>query len=215
MSFQKGHPVQKSKQSGRNFTKWILSPYGYFVLDKRLGCLVARQVSRGCLVLSSHKEDSLDCLVALSYQDRKCAIFDRRVCGICLILLREVCRSSPDIMWDCYRVISKMQHNYITVSSMSRNVRKCTFRHVHPAKIQIRLHSLIRVLTGFILDSQAFFFSCGQEDFSLRKHAYSNILKISPTKTESFQIKKKRYFSYFCSKHRLWVLVRTASPRRF
>ena len=28
--------------------------------------------------------------------------------------------------------------------------------------------------------------------------------------------KKKSYiFSYFCSKHRLWVLVRTASPRRF
>ena len=23
------------------------------------------------------------------------------------------------------------------------------------------------------------------------------------------------YFSYFCSKHRLWVFVRTASPRRF
>ena len=27
--------------------------------------------------------------------------------------------------------------------------------------------------------------------------------------------KKKRYFSRFCSKHRLWVLVRTASARRF
>ena len=27
--------------------------------------------------------------------------------------------------------------------------------------------------------------------------------------------KKFRYFSYFCSKHRLWVLVRTASARRF
>ena len=27
--------------------------------------------------------------------------------------------------------------------------------------------------------------------------------------------KKIRYFSYFCSKHRLWVLVRTASARRF
>ena len=26
---------------------------------------------------------------------------------------------------------------------------------------------------------------------------------------------KKRYFSYFCSKHRLWVHVRTASARRF
>ena len=38
---------------------------------------------------------------------------------------------------------------------------------------------------------------------------------LSP-KTENFQVKKKnRYFSYFCTKHRLWVLVRTASPRRF
>ena len=48
-------------------------------------------------------------------------------------------------------------------------------------------------------------------NFSLRKHAYSNILKILPQKkTESFQI-KFWYFSYFCSKHRLSVLVRTAS----
>ena len=37
-----------------------------------------------------------------------------------------------------------------------------------------------------------------------------------PPKTEIFQIKKKTdIFSYFCSKHRLWVLVRTASVRRF
>ena len=89
---------------------------------------------------------------------------------------------------------------------------------------------------------------------SLRKHAHSNILKISPPKTESFQIKilifflvytvcmnsqihyentpiqiywkfhhqklkvfrqKFWYFSYFCSKHRLWILVRTALPRKF
>ena len=49
--------------------------------------------------------------------------------------------------------------------------------------------------------------------FSLRKHTYSNILKIS-TKTENFQTKNS-YFSYFCSKHRLWVLVRTVSLRRF
>ena len=50
---------------------------------------------------------------------------------------------------------------------------------------------------------------------SLRKRAYSNTMKISPPKTENFHIKKLRYFSYFCSKHRLWVLVRTASMRRF
>ena len=49
---------------------------------------------------------------------------------------------------------------------------------------------------------------------SLRKHAYSNILKILPPKNENFQIKCFYFFSYFCSKHRLWVLVRTASPRR-
>ena len=36
-----------------------------------------------------------------------------------------------------------------------------------------------------------------------------------PSKNENFQIKKFWYFSHFCSKHRLWVLVRTASPRRF
>ena len=48
---------------------------------------------------------------------------------------------------------------------------------------------------------------------SLRKHAYSNILKISPQKLEVFH-KNSDIFSYFCSKHGLWVLVRTASPRR-
>ena len=53
------------------------------------------------------------------------------------------------------------------------------------------------------------------KECSLRKHAYSNILNILQPKKENFQIKKFRYFSYFCSKHRLWVPVRTASERRF
>ena len=35
------------------------------------------------------------------------------------------------------------------------------------------------------------------------------------TKNGNFLIKKLWYFPYFCSKHRLWVLVRTASARRF
>ena len=48
---------------------------------------------------------------------------------------------------------------------------------------------------------------------SLRKHAYSNILKILPPKNENFQMKNSYIFSYFCSKHRLWVLVRTASAQ--
>ena len=49
---------------------------------------------------------------------------------------------------------------------------------------------------------------------ALRKHAYSNILK---TKKGKFSDKKEiwYFFSYFCSKHRLWVLVWTALARRF
>ena len=47
---------------------------------------------------------------------------------------------------------------------------------------------------------------------ALRKHAYSSILKILPPENENFQIKFFHIFSYFCSKHILWVLVRT--PRR-
>ena len=34
-------------------------------------------------------------------------------------------------------------------------------------------------------------------------------------KLKNFQMENSDFFSYFCSKHRLWVLVRTASPRRF
>ena len=50
---------------------------------------------------------------------------------------------------------------------------------------------------------------------AIRKHAYSNIQIISPPNTENFEIKNCVIFSYFCSKHRLWVFVRTASARRF
>ena len=49
----------------------------------------------------------------------------------------------------------------------------------------------------------------------LWKHAYSNTLKCYHQKNENFQIFFFLSFSYFCSKHRLWVLVRTASARRF
>ena len=42
---------------------------------------------------------------------------------------------------------------------------------------------------------------------SLRKHTYSNTLKILPPKIGNFSEKTFWYFSYFCSKHRLWVLI--------
>ena len=48
--------------------------------------------------------------------------------------------------------------------------------------------------------------------YALRKHAYSNILKISPPKTESFKIKNSDIFHISTQKRRLRVPVRTASP---
>ena len=52
----------------------------------------------------------------------------------------------------------------------------------------------------------------GKNTLSLRKHAYSNTLKIlQPQK--NFSDKKFGHFSYIYSKHRLYVLIITASAR--
>ena len=50
---------------------------------------------------------------------------------------------------------------------------------------------------------------------TLRKHAYSNILKNFTTKNWQFFSNNILIFSYFYSKHRLWVSVKTALSRRF
>ena len=48
---------------------------------------------------------------------------------------------------------------------------------------------------------------------TLRNHAYSNILKILPSKNEHFQIKKSVIFLYFCSKLGEAVLTSTHNLR--
>ena len=50
---------------------------------------------------------------------------------------------------------------------------------------------------------------------SLFKYLENFSTKKKKKKNENFQLKKIWYFSCFCSKHRLWVLVRTASMRWF
>ena len=52
-----------------------------------------------------------------------------------------------------------------------------------------------------------FQYSCSV-DLLLQKHASTNILKILQPKKGKSSDKKFWYFSYFCSKHRLCVLVR-------
>ena len=55
-----------------------------------------------------------------------------------------------------------------------------------------------------------------QSDMMLFRCTCENITKTRLFKhTEKFTTKNIWYFLYFCSKHRLWVLVRTASARRF
>ena len=41
-------------------------------------------------------------------------------------------------------------------------------------------------------------------------HYEKNILKSLPPKNENFLINNSDIFLYFCSKHRLWVVIRTA-----
>ena len=49
-----------------------------------------------------------------------------------------------------------------------------------------------------------------------RKHAYIILTPFNPLLCSKTGVYRGiHYFSYFCSKHRLWVLVRTASSRRF
>ena len=52
------------------------------------------------------------------------------------------------------------------------------------------------------------------EEYITKTRLFQYIEKIS-SKNLKFSDKKLRYFSHFCSKHRLWILVRTASARWF
>ena len=51
--------------------------------------------------------------------------------------------------------------------------------------------------------------------FVITKKCLFKYIKNFTTENRKFSDKKSDIFSDFCSKHRLWVLVRTASPRRF
>ena len=73
------------------------------------------------------------------------------------------------------------------------------------------------------VDVQADLRDLGLHCLYMPEHTFSHITKTRlfkytenfTTKKGNFQIKKFWYFSYFCSKHRLWILVRTDLARRF
>ena len=50
---------------------------------------------------------------------------------------------------------------------------------------------------------------------TLRKHVHAIYCDFYCCKHGNFLMKKILYFSYFCSKHRLWIHVRSALLRRF
>ena len=88
-------------------------------------------------------------------------------------------------------------------------------QHVH-------LSSLIRALAVhlqiycILQNTQIYSKGPHQIEWPLRKHDFSNILKILSQikkKNENFQIKNSDIFLISAQKHRLWVLIRTASMR--
>ena len=120
---------------------------------------------------------------------------------------------------------------------MSQRTTKHTLRLVRPAETQISLRIRAvwseRLCWSYVppgypkryklnplkywLDVQADLSLCWSHGSYCRitKTCLFKYTEKITTKKWKFSDKNFRYFSYFCSKHRLWVLVRTASPRRF
>ena len=79
-----------------------------------------------------------------------------------------------------------------------------------------KLYSFVFVMQYIVLNAlmrRGVIIAPDQEDIT--KTRLFKYIENLTTNKRKFSDKKFRYFSYFCSKHRLWVLVRTASVRRF
>ena len=72
------------------------------------------------------------------------------------------------------------------IDNFGRNERRCTVRHLHQAKDQICLRSLQPDPS----------LRCQSEDILITKHAYSNMLKILPSKNKKNQIKILIFFTF-------------------
>ena len=94
-----------------------------------------------------------------------------------------------------------------SINYVGRVKWKSTFEPEQTAQIHIIL-SIPEVSPGPLLSIHTF---CSIEWFSLRKTHLFIYIENFTSKAESFQIKNK-YFSYFCSKHRLWYSLEP--PRR-
>ena len=97
---------------------------------------------------------------------------------------------------------------------MSHFTRK-TFSQVRITQAQISLH-IHPVRSAPLLAYQTVYYLYHQLLIGIKDAPkQSNFTTKKKTKKWKFWDKKIIFFSHFCSKHRLWVLVRTASPRRF
>ena len=102
---------------------------------------------------------------------------------------------------------TKRWNNVDSTSRRWGNVDSTLYQRCVPAGVRCPENTS----SGSLIGTRVLWWQC----YSLRKHAYSNIWRNSTYKNWKFSDKKLWYISYFCSEHRLWVLVRTASARRF
>ena len=105
-----------------------------------------------------------------------------------------------------YQIYSCAQSNVQCIEINTMEFSSEWFKH----RI-LHINATVTLTGKIILIVFLFFEVCSPLWSSLRKHVYANMQKISPPKNRKISDKKLWYFSYFCSKHRLWVLVRTAS----
>ena len=128
----------------------------------------------------------------------------------------------------CMKVGFKGQHYIGVFSWCSPQINISSVRSSkRPFSIIITMSAVVILAVAFNMSCNSYwmlklfmYFSCPQLWKVGEAYHYENTPiqiygKFHHQKTENFQIKKLWYISYFCSKYRLWVLVRTTSSRQF
>ena len=142
-----------------------------------------------------------------------------------LVSLANICYCR--LKWTLYEMWSSpspAEPGYTLQIQISWLLKKSTDLDLHclPLSMWIYINNLDSVIwladwiwNGLLIYSARQGWIIPKMIISLWKHAYSNTLKILSPKNGNFSDKKFWYFSYLCSKHRLWVLIRTASLKQF
>ena len=126
-----------------------------------------------------------------------------------LELIFMVPRLFEPLRFDCnifYFSIAYVVNTHLNCLESSRQVEA-----IQMGTHNICFYTLIEV---FQTSTNNMYFSMATQNTIMKTRLFKYIENFT-SKNWKFSDKIFWYFSYFCSKHRMWVLVRTASARRF